>query len=196
MCLLAWWHCDILESRQSPIGYMKHEKSCGIAAASVPAPCAADAQHEISRDGNAPWLFLFPLLLGLPGVLWTLSRGDYGIATAVFVFTLLLVKGTWNVVRYERDTPLMRIEGGSLTWFGDIPKHRFAVAIADIHSWQIEYFGMRKHPFYQMTVRTHDGATIQQVFSAIAISKSAEVYPLLQRYLGHRFTPPFQEPAL
>jgi hypothetical protein len=157
---------------------------------------SADSTYEISRIGYASLLFLWPLALGLPGVVLFLSRGDHWAAAVVFVLMALLAKGTWNVVKYERDTPLMRIEGGSLTWFGDIPKHRFTVDVAEIRSWQIEYFGMRKNPFYEMTLHTHGGRKLQRVFSAAAQEKSDEIYPLLERYLGHRFTPPFQPPVV
>jgi hypothetical protein len=117
-------------------------------------------------------------------------------AITVFLLMALMAKGTWNVVKYERDTPLMCIENGGLTWFGDVPKHQFSVKFASIRSWHIEYFGMRKNPFYEMTIQTHGGLKIQRVFSSAAKAKSAEIYPLLERYLGQRFTPPFQIPVV
>lgn len=157
---------------------------------------SADSTYEISRIGYASLLFFWPLGLGLTGGVLFLSHGDHWAAVVVFLLMVLMAMGTWNVVKYERDTPLMRIADGSLTWFGDIPKHRFTVDIADIRSWHIEYFGMRKNPFYEMTLHTHAGRKIQRVFSAAANAKSDEIYPLLERYLGQRFTPPFQTPVV
>lgn len=159
-------------------------------------PSASDERHVIPRIGY-PWLlFAWPLCLGLPGIIWALYDGHIGMAAIVLLLMALLAKGTWNVVKYERDTPLACIEDGTVTWFGDIPRHRFDVKFADVRSWHIEYFGMRKNPFYEMTIHTHGGLKIQRVFSAAAKAKSDEIYPLLERYLGQRFTPPFQTPVV